>query len=186
MNYLVPAQAGAQLVTLIVYGAIAAWYVAPWLRRQPRADALIALLWVHVFRYVALQVFSAQRDGFPISDSGAMAIVLGDVAGAVLAFLAILLLRHRIGVGVLLSWLLVVETTYDTFDNIRGGIREHLMGAAGGVTWLVLVFFVPMVVVSFVLLAWQLYSRRSEALDQDRSARYGAPRPTLAKAAETR
>jgi hypothetical protein len=83
MNYLVPAQAGAQLVTVIVYGAIAAWYVMSWLRRQPRADALIALLWVHVFRDVALQVFSAQRDGFPISDSGAKDIVLGDVVGAV-------------------------------------------------------------------------------------------------------
>jgi hypothetical protein len=165
MNVLVPAQAGAQLVTLIVYGAVAAWYVAPWLRQQTRADALIVLLWVHVFRYVALQVFSAQREGFPISDDAAMDIVLGDVGGAVLAFLAILLLRRRIGLGVLLSWLLTVETAYDTFENIQGGIREHLIGAAAGVTWLVLVFFVPMVVVSLVLLVWQLYSRRSESLD---------------------
>jgi hypothetical protein len=57
MNYVIPAQASAQLVSLIVYAAIAAWYVAPWLRSRSRADALIALLWVHVFRYVALQVF---------------------------------------------------------------------------------------------------------------------------------
>jgi hypothetical protein len=184
MSSLVAAQAGAQIVTLIVYSRIAAWYVTPWLQRQSRADALIALLWVHVFRYVALQVFSAQRDGFPISDGGAMNIVLGDVGGAVLAFLAILLLRHRIGVGVRLSWLLAAETAYDTFENIRGGIREHLMGAAGGVTWLVLVFFVPLVVVSFVLLVWQLYARRNEALDPERSARPGAPQPTLTRAAQ--
>jgi len=184
MNILVPAQAGAQLVTLIVYGAVAAWYVAPWLRRQTRADALIVLLWVHVFRYVALQVFSAQRDGFPISDDAAMDIVLGDVGGAVLAFLAILLLRRRIGLGVLLAWLLAVETAYDTFENIQGGIREHLMGAATGVTWLVLVFFVPMVVVSVVLMVWQLYSRRGEALDGERGLLHEASQPTLAGAAD--
>jgi hypothetical protein len=184
MSSLVAAQAGAQIVTLIVYSSVTAWYVAPWLRRQSRADALIALLWVHVFRYVALQVFSAQRDGFPISDGGATNIVLGDVGGAAVAFLAILLLRHRIGVGVRLSWLLAAETVYDTFENIRGGIREHLMGAAGGVTWLILVFFVPMVVVSFVLLVWQLYARRNEALDPEHSERSAVHEPTLARAAQ--
>jgi hypothetical protein len=165
MNYLTPAQASAQLLSLIVFAAMARWYAVPWLKSHVRADALIALLWVHVFRYVALQVFSAQTTGFPISDGGAMEIVVGDVAGAVMAFVTIALLRHRVRLAIPLAWLLVAETAYDTVSNIHGGVREHLMGAASGVTWLALVFFVPMVVVSGVLLAWQLYSRRSEALD---------------------
>ncbi len=164
MNYLIPAQAGAQLLSLFVFGAIARWYVVPWLVRQEPATALIALLWVHVFRYVALQVFSSQYDGFPISDGGAMEIVVGDVAGAVLAFIAIVLLRRGWRVGVLVAWLLAAETVYDTVSNIHGGVREHLMGAASGATWLVLVFFVPAVVVSVVLLVWQLYARRAEIL----------------------
>jgi hypothetical protein len=165
MNYLMPAQASAQLFSLIVFGAIARWYAIPWLKALTRADALIGLLWVHVFRYVALQVFSAQTTGFPISDVGAMEIVLGDVAGAVMAFVTIALLRYRVRFAIALAWLLVAETAYDTVSNIRGGVREHLMGAASGVTWFVLVFFVPMVIVSAVLLVWQLYSRRNEALD---------------------
>jgi hypothetical protein len=165
MNYLMPAQASAQLLSLIVLGATARWYVVPWLNSHARADALIALLWVHVFRYVALQVFSAQHDGFPISDGGAMEIVVGDVVGAIIAFVTIALLRHRMRLAIPLAWLLVAETAYDTVSNVHGGIREHLMGAASGVTWLVLVFFVPMVVVSGVLLIWQLYSRRNETLD---------------------
>jgi hypothetical protein len=164
MNYLMPAQASAQLLSLVVFGAIARWYVVPWLKTRGRADALIALLWVHVFRYVALQVFSAQRDGFPISDAGAMEIVAGDLGGAITAFTAIALLRHRARLAIPLTWLLVAETIYDTVSNIRGGVREHLMGAASGVTWLVLIFFVPMVVVTLVLLISQLYSRRGEAL----------------------
>lgn len=168
MNYLMPAQASAQLISLIVLIAIARWYVVPWLNSRPRADALIALLWVHVFRYVALQVFSAQHDGFPISDGGAMEIVAGDVAGAVIAFVAIALLRRRVRLAIPLVWLLAAETAYDTVTNIHGGIQEHLMGAASGVTWLILVFFVPMVVVSGVLMVWQLYSRRNEGLGSDR------------------
>jgi hypothetical protein len=164
MNHLVPAQAGAQLVTLLVFVALARWYVAPWLSKRQRADALIALLWVHVFRYVALQIFVAQRDGFPISMDGALEIVVGDVGGAIIAFTAIALLRRRAFAGVILTWILVAETVTDTFLNIRGGIEEHLMGAASGVTWMILVFFVPAVVVSVGLLAWQLVSRRQEAL----------------------
>jgi hypothetical protein len=148
-----------------VFGAIARWYVVPWLNSRVRADALIALLWVHAFRYVALQVFSAQGTGFPISDGGAMEIVVGDVAGAVMAFVTIVLLRNRVRLAIPLAWLLVAETAYDTVSNVHGGVREHLMGAASGVTWIILVFFVPMVVISGVLLAWQLHARRSEALD---------------------
>ena len=165
MSYLMTAQASGQLLSLIVLGAIARWYVVPWLGRRARADALIVLLWVHVFRYVALQVFSAQRDGFPISDDGAMEIVVGDVAGAIMAFIAIALLRNRAPLAIPLTWLLVAETAYDTVANIRGGIHENLMGAASGVTWLILTFFVPVVVLSGILLIWQLYSRRSEPLD---------------------
>jgi hypothetical protein len=173
MNYLTPAQASAQFISLIVFAAASRWYVVPWLNARPRADALIALLWVHVFRYVALQVFSAQHSGFPISDGGAMEIVIGDVAGAAMAFAAIVLLRWKSGIGILLAWLLAAETAYDTVTNIHGGVREHLMGAASGVTWMILVFFVPAVVVSCVLLAWQLYARRGEALD---SAAQASPR----------
>jgi hypothetical protein len=164
-TYLVPAQAGAQFISLFVYAMIAKWYIAPWLKARGRADALIALLWVHVFRYVALQAVSAQRDGFPISDTGVMEIVVGDLGGAILAFATIVLLRYRAGIAIPLTWLLVLETIYDSVSNIRGGVREHLMGAAGGVTWLVLVFFVPMIIVSLALLVWQLYARRSEALN---------------------
>jgi hypothetical protein len=167
MSALIPAQAGAQLISLVIYVAIARWYVAPWLAGRARAEALIALLWLHVFRYVALQIFSAQQQGFPISTGGALEIVVGDVGGAIIAFAAIVLLRRRALAGVMLCWLLVAETVTDTVLNIRGGIEENLMGAATGVVWMVLVSYVPAVVVSVGLLAWQLIARRHEALSED-------------------
>ncbi len=122
MNYLMPAQASAQLLSLVVFAAIARWYVSPWLNSRARADALIALLWVHVFRYVALQVFSAQQTGFPISDGGAMEIVVGDVAGAVIAFVTIALLRRRARFAILLAW----------FRQRRHLVRSGLLCADGG------------------------------------------------------
>ena len=174
MSYLIPAQAAAQLLSLIVQASAARWYVVPWLKGIARADALIALLWVHVFRYVALQVFSAQRGGFPISDSGAIEIVVGDVAGAVIAFASIVLLRYRVRLAIPLVWLLCLETVYDTIANIRGGVHEHLMGAASGVSWMVLAYFVPLVILSCMLIIWQLYSRRGEELDLAADPNVGA------------
>ncbi|UVK52828.1 hypothetical protein DBIPINDM_006261 [Mesorhizobium sp. AR02] len=165
MNFLQPAQAGAQLLSLIVFGTIAIWYVAPWLRTLGRAEALTVLLWIHVFRYVALQAVSAQKAGFPISDGGLMEIVVGDVAGAVIAFATIAALRYWVRLAIPLAWLLAAETIVDTFLNIRGGIHESLMGAASGVTWLILGFYVPLLVVSLTLIVWQLFARRGQAID---------------------
>jgi hypothetical protein len=179
MNFLTPAQASAQFITLFVLVMVARWYVIPWLNSRARGEALIALLWVHVFRYVALQVFSAQQTGFPISDGGAMEIVVGDIAGAVIAFVTIALLRRRARLAIPLAWLLAAETAYDTVSNIHGGIREHLMGAASGVTWMILVFFVPVVVVSGVLMVWQLYARRGEELDASRPRGIPVSEPSL-------
>jgi hypothetical protein len=128
MNYLMGAQAAAQLMSLVLLGLAARWHVIPWLNGRGRADALNALLWVHAFRYVALQVFAAQRDGFPISDGAAMGIVLGDLGGAFLALITIALLRRRIRFGIPLAWLLAAETAYDTVVNIRSGSHEQLLG----------------------------------------------------------
>jgi hypothetical protein len=154
----------AQMSSLVVFVTIAKWYVVPWIRRQARADALIALLWVHVFRYVALQVYSAQQAGFPISDGARDRIVYGDVAGMILAMIALVALRYRARLSIPLVWALVAETLIDTVANVTGGIREHLFGAANGVTWMVVCFYVPLLMVSMGLTGWQLYSRRDEPL----------------------
>jgi hypothetical protein len=157
----------SQVFSMIVFVTIPRWYVMPWLKIQERATALVALLWPHVFRYVALQAYSAQHAGFPISDSGVNQIVYGDVAGMILALIAITALRHAARLAIALVWLLVIATAVDTVLNVSGGIREHLFGAATGVTWMVVGF------VSLGLTVWQLYSRRGEPLRRSIAA---APR----------
>jgi hypothetical protein len=47
------------------------------------------------------------------------------------------------------------------------------MGAASGVTWLILGFYVPLLVVSLALIIWQLYSRRGEAIDNSKAVSIG-------------
>src|SRR5258706_3915839 len=145
------AAALAQMSSLVVFATMAKWYVVPWIKSRGRADALIAVLWAHAFRYVALQVYAAQQAGFPISDDGRDQIVHGDLAGMILSMIAMVALRHRARWSIALVWLLVAQTAIDTVSNVTNGVREHLFGAANGVTWMVVSFYVPLLMVSLVL-----------------------------------
>jgi hypothetical protein len=52
-----------------IFAVMAAkWYAAPLLRARSRETALVALLWIHALRYIALQLFSAQAAGFAVPD----------------------------------------------------------------------------------------------------------------------
>jgi len=55
-----------------------------------------------------------------------------------------------------------------TFLNIRSGIL-NIYGEGGGVTWLVLGFYVPLLLVSLALITWQLDSMHGESIEFSRS-----------------
>jgi len=158
------AAALASTLSFIVFLLLAVWYVAPWLRNCDRADALIGLLWVQAFRYVALQIFSAQKFGFAVSDAARDQIAVGDVVGAILAVCAIVALRYRTRIAIALTWLFAAETLLDLVSSTMSGLRERLFETAAGVTWLILTFYVPVLWISLGLIAWQLYGRRHEPL----------------------
>jgi hypothetical protein len=152
----------AMTMSFVAFALACAWYVAPWVKTRTLAQALTALVWVHVFRYVALQIHSAQKFGFAVSDGGKNEIAYGDLFGALLALAAIVALRHRAGVARLLVWVLVIESVVDLTNAGVLGLRENLFASASGVTWLILTFYVPMLWISLALIVWQLLSRRSE------------------------
>jgi hypothetical protein len=153
----------ASIISFIVFALIAIWYGMPWLRSRSRADALIALLWVHAFRYIALQIFSAQKSGFAVSDGLRDQIAAGDVIGALLAVSAIVALRNKARIAIGLAWLFVAATVIDLVNSTIMGVDEHLFASAAAVTWLILAFYVPILWISLALIVWQLLSLRRGA-----------------------
>ena len=153
-----------QLASLIVFGLAGLFLLPARLKRLGRADALIALLSVHVFRVLALFTIQAQRDGYPISNIAVTEIVVGDLLGAAIALAGILLLRGGARLGVLLSWLVIVETVVDFAVGIHRKTIEPLKVDVTGPLWPILAFFVPLVIVTLPFLAWQLVARRKEPL----------------------
>jgi hypothetical protein len=161
---LTSAAALANVLNFVIFAMIAIWYVAPWLATQQRAEALTPLLWVHAFRDVALQIFSAQHFGFAVSDGTRDVIVAGDLIGMILAVASIIALRYRVVMAPLLIWALVAETAFDLVYTSILGVREQLYETASAVTFLIVAFYVPLLWISLGLVVWQLYSRRSEPL----------------------
>jgi hypothetical protein len=159
-----PAAALATVLSFVVFVIMAVLYVAPWLATRQRAEALTPLLWVHAFRYVALQIYSAQQFGFAVSDAARDQIAIGDVIAAILAVVSILALHFRMRMAPVLVWVFLVEATSDLVNATIAGVREQLFASASGVTWLILTFYVQVLWVSLGLIVWQLYSRRQEPL----------------------
>jgi hypothetical protein len=161
---LMSAAALASFLSFAVFALIAVWYVAPRLAARQRAEALIPLLWIHAFRHIALQIFSAQKFGFAVSDTARDQIAAGDVTGMIFALIAILALHYRARIAPFLVWVFVAETVFDLVNATIAGVREQLFATASGVTWLILTFYVPLLWVSLGLTVWQLYARRGERL----------------------
>jgi hypothetical protein len=150
-------------ISFLVFVVLAGWYVGPWMMRQPLPVALGAPLWVHAFRYVALQIFSAQHFGFGISDTLAKEIAWGDVAGALLALVALWLLRRGSRTAVPVVWVFVVATALDLLNATVGGIRERALESALGVTWVILNIYAPLLWVTLALVVWRLVTRTQTA-----------------------
>jgi len=156
----------AQLMSFVVLISAVVLIVGPWMRRQPLAIAVSVPLWVHAFRYVALQIFSAQRFGFAASDTLASEIAWGDVAATILAVIGLWMLHFRSPTARLIIWLLVVESVADLVNASVGGIRENALETATGVTWVIVNMYVPGLCVGVGLMVWQLGARRGETLSE--------------------
>ena len=140
------------------------WYVGPWAGRRSLADALSVLVWVHAFRYIALEIFSAQKFGWNVPDDVADQIIYGDVISTVIAIVALVALRYRLQAARWIVWLLVVVTFVDLGNAGVQGATNELFEETFGVPWLILIFYVPALWVTGVMMAWQLVTRRGDPL----------------------
>jgi hypothetical protein len=119
------------LMSLLVCGLIARWYVAPRLATLPRGAALTPLLLLHATRYLGLVFLVPAVVGAPLPREFAVPAAYGDLLAALLALLAIAALRARSAIAVGLVWLFNVVGSLDLLYALYQGNRlEVALGAA--------------------------------------------------------
>src|SRR5262249_43009627 len=142
----------AMMASFVVCAVVAFLVVVPWARTVGRRKALAPLLGVHTGRHVALQLLSAQQLGaFGISNAGRDEIIYGDVAGMILALVALVAVHQGWKSWRALTWAFVAATALDLGNSLVVGLREELFGVAQNVSWLILTFYVPLLWVTLSL-----------------------------------
>src|ERR1700704_2974966 len=143
-------------LSLAAYALIAFWYVAPRLSRMPREVALVPLLWIHAFRIVGGTILAPGAVDAGVPMDFRVMIGYGDLATAFLALLALIALRARFSGAVALVWLFIIVGMLDTVNAIIQSLRYSVFTYALGVNWVIVTMYVPVLLVSSLLIFMQL------------------------------
>ncbi len=146
---------GLQFVlSLVVWGLIAKWLLAPWLEKKPPHDALFWLTLPHAFRYMGM-VFLVP--GVVARPLGAFATpaAYGDLVTGLLALLALIALRTGWVRALALVWLFNIVGTVDLLNALRQANVVVDFGAA----WYIPTWFVPLLLVTHFMIFARLLRR---------------------------
>ena len=142
--------------SLLSYTLIAVWYVVPRLSKQPREEALLPLVLLNTFRTVGLVFLFPQVTGGALPPGFAAPAAYGDLLTTGLAWLSVFALRLRPGWALPLVWLFNLVGITDLLFAMYQGAVTGLPFFQLGVAWLLLTFYVPLLLVSHVIVFWLL------------------------------
>lgn len=140
---------GLQFVlSMIVLSTLAVWYVMPRLSSFTATAALTILIFPHSFRHIGLSFLVPNLNSGGLPESFATTAGYGDLATAVLAFVAIAALKWRSFVAVPLVWLFNIIGTADLFNALRQAEAIQYFGP----TWFIPTFLVPLLLVTHAMI----------------------------------
>jgi hypothetical protein len=142
--------------SLVAYILIAGWYVVPRLAGRPLEAALVPLLWVHVFRIVGGTILAPGAVGADVPADFRIMVGIGDQLTGVLALVALVALRARLGIAIVLVWLCVAIGAVDTLNAIVQSVRYEVFNDALGVNWVIVTLYVPALIVTSALMVTRL------------------------------
>ncbi len=142
--------------SLLSFTLIMVWYIVPRLSKQPRMQALLPLVLLHTFRTAGLVALFPQVTGGALPPSFAVPAAYGDLLTAGLALLAVFALRLRPGWALPLVWLFNLVGITDLLFAMYQGAVTGLPFFHLGVYWLLLTLYVPLLLVSHVIVFWIL------------------------------
>ena len=141
------------ILSLIVFGFVAKWVLAPWLASQSQRDALFWLTLPHAFRHVGMVFLVPGVVAQPLPEYFANPAAYGDLLTGVLALLTLVLLRNGWKGATGAVWLFNVVGTVDLLNALR-----HVEVVADfGAVWYIPTFFVPLLLVTHFMIFVRLF-----------------------------
>lgn len=144
--------------SLLAWSIVATHYIWPRLRSLQRPDALRPLLVLHAFRFEGLAFLVPGVVSPDLPTSFAHSAAYGDLGAALLALLS--LASRSSGAGVVIAWVFNLWGTFDLlhafYEANAGGLTPGQLGAA----YFIPTIFVPLLLVTHVLIFKILLQRR--------------------------
>ncbi len=142
-------------LSLVTWGLIAKWVLAPWLEKESPHSALFWLTLPHAFRYMGMVFLVPGVVARPLPGDFATPAAYGDLMTGVLALLALIALRTGWARALALIWLFNIVGTADLLNALR-----HLNAVPDfGAAWYIPTFFVPLLLVTHFMIFARLLRR---------------------------
>lgn len=149
------------LLSFVLFGLLAWWYVWPWLRSIDRTNAFTALTFIHALRPIGATVLVSSVAGTALPRDFAEAVAYGDLATSVLAIITLIALRFRLGFAIALVWFTNIVGTVDLVNALVGGVRYDIARLGMGSFWYVVTILVPILWIAHALAFLLLLRRRA-------------------------
>ena len=141
----------------IAWGLVTAFYIWPELRRRSLLEALRPILVLHSFRFLGLAFLIPGVVSPELPAPFAAPAAYGDLIAAVLALLALAVLRS--GFGLFVVWVFNMWGTADLLYAFYEGNRLDLDPGQLGATYFIVVVLVPLLLITHGLV-FRLLMRR--------------------------
>jgi len=143
-------------LSLLAFGLLGKWFLAPWLANQSQRDALFWLTLPHAFRYMGMVFLVPGIVVQPLPDYFAIPAAYGDLLTGVLALLVLILLRIDFKGVIGLVWLFNVVGTVDLLNALRHVDVVQDFGAV----WYIPTLYVPLLLVTHFMIFARLASQK--------------------------
>jgi hypothetical protein len=137
------------LLSFLVYGLVARWYVTPRLASRPLRAALQPLLVLHASRHLGMVFLVPSVVGPALPAVFAVPAAYGDLLASLLALAAIGALRARSRIALPLTWLFNVVGLLDLINAFYQGLTHDVQL---GPAYFIPTFIVPALVITHVMM----------------------------------
>jgi len=145
------------VLSLLVFGLLAKWVLAPWLANQSQREALFWLTLPHAFRYMGMVFLVPGVVAQPLPEYFAIPAAYGDLLTSILAVLVLILLRSGFKGAMGAVWLFNVVGAVDLLNALRHVDVVPNFGAV----WYIPTLFVPLLLVTHFMIFGRLLKPRA-------------------------
>ena len=150
----------------IAWGMVAARYIWPQLRLQPRTEALRPVLILHSFRFIGLAFLVPGVVSPDLPSTFAHSAAYGDIIAATLALVSLLSLPR--GAGIALAWVSNIWGAADLLNAFYQANHAGLLPGQLGATYFIPTVLVPLLMITHGLAFRILLHHGNESVVRER------------------